>query len=283
MARGATPEWIRPIEQPPSTRAAASTQVSTLPNSEPSNEPRQYNPRWSHDRIKDLYRRVIRATMARYNGKLLHAEIMNEAHDKANLWGMTHEQVLDMAKMAFAAAREGSPTIQRQMNHCCMWGEYGRRANADGVRRWSPWQFIKACFDNGIDYETIGLQLYYPQHDIFEIDRMLDRFVAFNKPIHITEIATASEDGLDPRSMRPKIYAPPWHGTAWSPGLQADWVEAVYTLLYSKPAVEAVGWWDFTDKTGHFWPFGGLLDANLQPKEAFHRIKKLQQQWGVAR
>ena len=252
-----------------------------MPNSEPSNEPRQYNPRWNYDRIKDLYHRVIKNTMARYNGKLLYAEIMNEAHDKANLWGMSHEQVLDMAKMAFAAAREGSPTIQRQMNHCCMWGEYGRRANADGVRRWAPWQFIKACFDHGIDYDVIGLQLYYPQHDVFEIDRMLDRFVAFNKPIHITEIATASEDGLDPQSMRPKTYAPPWHGTAWTATAQADWTEAMYTLCYSKPAFQAVGWWDFTDRPGHFWPFGGLLDANLHPKEAFFRLKKLQAQWGL--
>ena len=27
---------------------------------------------------------------------------------------------------------------------------------------------------SGIDYERIGLQLYYPQHDLFEIERMLD-------------------------------------------------------------------------------------------------------------
>ncbi len=284
MARGATPEWIRPIETGAKTQATtgAAAAIDTSPNREPSTQPRQFNPRWNYDRIKDLYARVIRQTMARYNGKLLYAEIMNEAHDKANLWGLNHEQILDMAKMAFAAAREGSPTIQRQMNHCCMWGEYGRHANPDGSHRWSPWQFIKACFDSGIDYDVIGLQLYYPQHDVFEIDRMLDRFVAFNKPIQITEIATASQDGLDPGSMRPRTYAPGWHGP-WSPTMQADWAEAMYTLCYSKPAFHGVGWWDFCDKRGRFWPFGGLLDENLQPKEAYFRLQKLQKQWGVAR
>jgi endo-1,4-beta-xylanase len=287
MTRGATPEWIQPIE-PASAKGqaggdASTRPINTLPNSEPSNEKREYNPRWGYERIKDLYRRVIRTTMARYNGKLLHAEIMNEAHDKANLWGMSHEQVLDMAKMAFDAAREGSPTIQRQMNHCCMWGEYGRRANADGTRRWSPFQFVKACFDHGVEYEAIGLQLYYPQQDVFEIDRMLDRFTAFNKPIQITEMATSAQDGLDPGSMRPRTYAPAWHGTKWSPTLQADWLEAMYTLCYSKPAFQSVGWWDFADKGGRFWPFGGLLDEQLRPKEGYHRLLKLQKEWGVAK
>lgn len=65
--------------------------------------------------------------------------------------------------------------------------------------------------------------------------------------------------------------------------MQADWAEAMYTLCYSKPAFHGVGWWDFCDKRGRFWPFGGLLDENLQPKEAYFRLQKLQKQWGVAR
>jgi GH35 family endo-1,4-beta-xylanase len=290
MARGATPEWIRPIEAPAATRQASSRPaadlprgpVNTLPNSEPSNAKREFNPKWPYDRVKKTYEQVIRQTMQRFHGRCPVAEIMNEAHDKANLWGLNHDQILDFARMAFRAAREGSPTVQRMMNHCCMWGEYAKNRNADGSRRWSPHQFIKTCFDNGIDYEVIGLQLYYPQHDVFEIDRMLDRFNEFNKPIHITEIATASQDGLDPESMRPKTYAPGWHGP-WSPTLQADWAEAMWTLLYSKPNYQVVGWWDFVDVKGHFWPFGGLLQKDLQPKEAYHRLLKLKQSWGLAK
>ena len=284
MTPGATQPWIRPVEAPFAKTQATTraTSINTLPNSEPSSITRQYNPRWSYDRIKKTYETIIRNTMWRYHPRLQYAEIMNEAHDKANLWGMSQEQILDMAKMAFRAARQGSPTVKRQMNHCCMWGEYAKRRNPDGSRRWTPFRFIRDCFDHGIDYEIIGLQLYYPQNDIFEIDRMLDRFAVFNKPLHITEIATASEDGLDPQSMRPVTYAPGWHGP-WSATMQADWVEAIYTLCYSKPSFEAVGWWDLSDRPGHFWPFGGLLDKNMQPKEAYLRLKKLQKDWGVLR
>jgi GH35 family endo-1,4-beta-xylanase len=287
MTRGATPEWIRPVEVPaaasrPSSSRPASGDVNTLPNAEPSDAKRRYNERWPYERIRDLYSRVIKQTMARYHGRVPYAEIMNEAHDKANLWGMSHEQVLDMARMAFDSAREGSRTVKRQMNHCCMWGEYAKNRNADGSRRWTPYRFIRDCFANGVDYEVIGLQLYYPQNDLFEIDRMLERFTAFGKPIHITEMATASRDGLDPGSMRPKTYAPGWHGP-WSQAMQADWSEAIFTLCYSKPLYLVVGWWDFADKNGRFWPFGGMLDENLQPKEVFTRLLKLKQSWGLAK
>lgn len=277
MSRGATPEWMRPLELPP----APTTRVTTGPI-DPSQTRRQFNPRWPYAKLRDQYVSTVRQTMKRYHGRLIHAEIMNEAHDKANLWHLSHEQVLDLAKRAFAAARQGSSTVRRQMNHCCLWAEYAKRANDDGTRRWSPWQFVKACQDHGVEYETIGLQLYYPQHDLFEIERMLDRFAAFKKPIHITEVATASQDGLDKASMRPSTYAPGWHGP-WTPTMQADWTEAIYTLCYSKPQIECVGWWDVADAPGHFWPYGGLLDDKLQPKESYHRLRKLQQEWGVGR
>jgi len=100
--------------------------------------------------------------------------------------------------------------------------------------------------------------------------------------MHITEIATASVEGPDPNSLRPNTTAPGWHGP-WSERVQADWLEAIYTLVYSKPEFEAIGWWDLTDMPGHFWPHGGLLHADLTPKLAYHRLGELQKAWGVAR
>jgi GH35 family endo-1,4-beta-xylanase len=249
MARGATPEWIRP---------------------------------WKFEQIVPEYSRVVRQTMARYAGKLKYAEIINEAHDKANLWRLNQEQILRITKAVTDAAREGSPTVQRQINNCCLWAEYAVRRNPDGSRRWSPFRYIRDCIDYGVNFEVLGLQLYYPQQDLLEIDRMLDRFTVFNRPIHITEIATASVDGLDKASMRPNTSAPGWHDP-WSESTQADWVEGIYTLVYSKPQFQAIGWWDLSDVPGHFWPYGGLLKADLSPKEAYHRLAKLQKELGVAK
>jgi GH35 family endo-1,4-beta-xylanase len=249
MTRGATPEWIRS---------------------------------WLYERILPEYERVVTETMRRYAGRLKYAEIINEAHDKSNLWHLSHEQVLEMTRTVCAAARKGSSTVKRQINNCCLWAEYARNANSDGSRRWSPYRYVADCVASGVEFESIGLQLYYPQVDLLEIERMLDRFRSFNKPLHITEIATASADGLDPNSMRPKTAAPGWHGP-WSEATQADWLEAIYTIVYSKPEFEAVGWWDLTDLPGHFWPHGGLLHADLSPKLAYTRLGDLQKSWGVAR
>lgn len=249
MTRGATPEWIRS---------------------------------WPFEKILPEYVRVVKQTMQRYAGKLPYAEIINEAHDKSNLWHLSQPQIIEITKAVCQAAREGSPTVKRQINNCCLWAEYARTPNKDGTRRWSPYRYIADCISGGVEFDVLGLQLYYPQIDILEIERMLDRFKAFNKPIHITEIATASVDGPDPNSMRPKTTAPGWHGP-WSEPTQADWLEAIYTLVYSKPEFEAIGWWDLTDIPGHFWPHGGLLHADLTPKLAYHRLGQLQKAWGVGR
>jgi hypothetical protein len=259
------PKWLHPPEFSSETTAPVTG---------------RFNPRWGFDDIRALYKRVVHNTAARYRGQIDCMEVQNESHDKANLWRMTHEQMLEMARTVFAAAREGDPNLKRQMNHCCMWGEYAKTLNFDGTRKWTPYRFIRDCLDNGVDFEIIGLQLYYPQYDLFEIDRMLTRFLDFKRKLHITEMSTASEDGLDKNSMRPNTAAPGWHGP-WSETMQADWVEAIYTILYSKPEFECAGWWDLADMNGKFWPFGGLLHRDYTPKESFHRLLKLQEQWGV--
>ena len=121
--------------------------------------------------------------------------------------------------------------------------------------------------------------MYYPQQDLFEIDRMLERYTTFGKTLHITEIGCNSADGLDPASMRPNDRVPGWHGP-WTEPMQADWLEGLYTLCYSKPEFEAVGWWDFADQGGLFWPYGGLLRKDLTPKEGYLRLLKLKKEWG---
>jgi endo-1,4-beta-xylanase len=246
LTRGATPEWFRS---------------------------------WPFDRAAAEYERIVRQTARRYDGRIPVVEVINEAHDKANLFRFTKAQVLDLTRRGCLAAREGSTTVKRLINHCCLWAEYGRRANSDGAPRWSPYTYLKDCFANGVECERIGLQLYYPQHDLFEIDRMLQRFSDFGKPLQISELSCNSAPGLDAASMRPKSMVPGWHGP-WTETMQADWLEAIYTLCYSKSFFDAVGYWDLADIGGHFWPHGGLLRADYSPKQSFHRLLALKKSWG---
>lgn len=269
MMRGATPKWMQPDDTSSSTNEIDSGDDSH----------NRFNARWPYDRIKAEYQRVLRQTAQRYSDRAHYVEVINEAHDKTNMWGLNHEQILEMTRLACQAVRQGSPTMARVINNCCLWAEYAVHSNRDGSRRWSPYRYLQDCLKAGAEFEIVGLQLYYPQYDLFEIDRMLDRFTKLGKPIQITEMSTASQDGVDTASMRPAA-APGWHGP-WSEATQADWAEGMYTLCYSKPQIKAIGWWDFADLPNHFWTFGGLLRADGTPKPAYHRIIQLQKQWGV--
>jgi GH35 family endo-1,4-beta-xylanase len=270
MMRGATPKWMQPADTSSSTNEVDAGDDSHG----------RFNAHWPYDRLRSEYQRVVRETCSRYANRAHYVEVINEAHDKTNMWGLNHEQILEMTRLTCQAARQGSPTIQRVINNCCLWAEYAIHPNRDGSRRWSPYRYLEACIKAGAEFEVVGLQLYYPSYDLFEIDRMLDRFTKLGKVIQVTEMSTASEDGLDAQSMRPHSSPPGWHGP-WSEATQADWAEGIYTLCYSKPQFQAIGWWDFVDLPEHFWPFGGLLRADATPKLAYHRIAQLQRQWGV--
>jgi endo-1,4-beta-xylanase len=229
----------------------------------------------SYAEIKTLLRRRIIDITAHYRDRIAYFDVTNEAHGApwANDLHFSPEQFLDLTQMAVRAARQGNPNVTRILNCCCAWGE--TVAYYPPPQR-SPFQYLKACIAKKIPFEVIGIQLYYPDQDLFEIDRLLDRFSTLGKPIHITELGVSSATGIDQQSYL-KDARGLWHGP-WSQTIQADWIEQFYTICYSKSAIEAISWWDFTD-SGCFWPFGGLLDRNMRPKEAFYRLKNLLAQW----
>jgi GH35 family endo-1,4-beta-xylanase len=125
---------------------------------------------------------------------------------------------------------------------------------------------------------VIGLQLYYPDQDLFEIDRLLERFSQLGKPIHITELGVSSSMQKDEESYF-KEPTGLWH-SPWSETVQADWIEQFYTICYSKNNIQAITWWDLVDG-GSFIPYGGLLREDMTPKLGFYRLQKLFNQWRV--
>lgn len=59
------------------------------------------------------------------------------------------------------------------------------------------------------------MQFYYPDQDMFEINRMLDRFGQLGKPIHITELGVSSATTRDEEAI---LRIPPACGMR--PGLR---------------------------------------------------------------
>ncbi|NEQ49923.1 MAG: 1,4-beta-xylanase [Leptolyngbya sp. SIO3F4] len=231
----------------------------------------------SYNRVKQALRQRILEIIRHYSDRIPYYDVINEAHvvPWGNELNYNNDQFLDLTRMACDAVREGNPKTQRIVNSCCLWA---RQVALFGPPNQSPYQYVKACLEANIPFEIIGLQLYYSHQDMFEIDRMLDRFITFGKPIHITEMSTSSNTGIDDNSQLGEARGL-WHAP-WTETIQADWVEQIYTLAYSKPEVEAITWWDLSD-TNTFWPFGGLLNELNRPKRSYYRLQGMKQAWGL--
>ncbi|MEW6511170.1 MAG: endo-1,4-beta-xylanase [Bacteroidota bacterium] len=245
-------------------------------------------PEWlkrkTFDEVKQYVERHAHALVSHYGEKIRQWEIVNEFHDWANIHNLSEAQITEIVRLACTAAREADPGVVRILNNCCPWAEYaarGRMARMDATRPLrSPRRFLQDLADAGVEYDVLGIQIYFPQRDLSDIARLLERLAAFGKPIYITEIGASSK--LTAPAPSGAVNAPQeepyaWH-RHWDEELQADWLEQVYTLYYSKPYIKAINWYDFSD----FRPFivnGGLVREDASPKQSFHRLAALLNDW----
>ena len=240
-------------------------------------------PAWAREMnyqaMMERLRKRVRDIVSRYAGRIDIWDVINEAHNWANMFNYTYDQLDEMTKMACDETKAANPKATRLVNNTFMFGEDAfPSANGKSPERWTRTvhQYIQDLLRMGTDFEAIGMQLYWPGRDMLEMDALLDRFARFKKPIHITEQGISSNVGVDEKSMVKNAFGR-WH-KPWSEEVQADWVEQFWTIAYSKPAVRGLTWWDFSDN-GHFWAFGGLLREDLTPKESYWRLRGLIQDW----
>ncbi len=116
-------------------------------------------------------------------------------------------------------------------------------------------------------YDVIGIQSHmhggvWPTQKIWDV---CERFARFGAPLHFTEVTILS----GPRTPEG------WNTTPEGEQKQAEEVERFYTVLFSHPAVEAITWWDFSDRFAWQNAPAGLLRKDLSPKPAYERLKSL--------
>lgn len=227
----------------------------------------------------------IQRSVARFRTRIHTWDVINEAHDWANDLNLDAGQLVEITRLASESTRKADPTAFRVVNNCCTWGEYAarRRTYSGPLNRPSrtPLDYITAIEEARVPYEAIGLQIYYPGRDMLEIERQLERFFVFGKPVHITELGVSSSSEPLPAQENSRPSADVWHGAAWNETIQADWVEQFYTICYSKPEIQAITWWDFSDPA--FIPHGGMLSPAFEPKESYRRLAKLLGAWRTGR
>ncbi len=221
-----------------------------------------------------------------YGDKVQQWEVVNEYHDWANVHNHTPEQITEIVRLACDETHAANPNVVRILNNTLPWAEYaawGRMAHQEDPAARplrSPRQFIQDLTDAGVDYDVLGVQVYFPERDLSDIVRMLERFEKFGKPMYITEIGATSgptkQTTIDDK-MPPSHQPYAWH-RHWDEELQADWLEQVYTLFYSRQLIKAINWYDYADFRT-FIPNGGLVTKDCTPKRSYNRLEKLLASW----
>jgi endo-1,4-beta-xylanase len=244
----------------------------------------------SFDELKRYTERHVRTMVGHYGDEVWGWEVVNEFHDWANEVELPPDQVVELTKLAFDVAADVNPRAARMVNNCCPYAEYVQLGQWSGwpnqtahYRQRTPWQFTRDLLDAGVPVTHIGQQMYFPERDLQDIVVLLERFESFGLPVHLSEVGAPG--GPTERSVRlgtvPIPDGPPAWRRHWDEDTQADWIEGVYTLAYSKPWIEGSHWFDFVDP--HFYiPSGGLVRApEGGPKEGYRRLQALQREWGV--
>ena len=239
----------------------------------------------SYDQLLKYVESHAKKVVGHYGDEMYAWEVVNEAHDWANELQLTPEQLIEVTKFACEVAKATAPKVHRLINNCCPFAEYVQ------LKKWNdldakypqrtPHKFMKDLVSAGVDFTITGQQMYFPYRDLQDTILLIERLEEFGRPVQLTEVGASS--GPTRQSINTGWLGMPtepyiWH-RPWDQELQADWLEGLYTLAYSKPWIEAVNWYDFVDP--HSWiKTGGLLESTKgEKKAAFVRLQKLQEKW----
>ena len=116
-------------------------------------------------------------------------------------------------------------------------------------------------------FDAVGVQSHM-HGETWPLSRVWDicqTYAQLGRPLHFTETTVLSGPRLGP-------------GENWGPTTpaledqQAEYVERFYTLLFSHPAVQAITWWDFSDRGAWQGAAAGLTRQDLSPKPAYERL-----------
>lgn len=205
-----------------------------------------------HDRVTDIVRR--------FRGLVDRWDVVNEATVSARFENGFGRWV----------KRDGAASVVGEAL------EWARAANPDATLLYNDFnvgpdfeRLVEALVAARKPLDAIGIQshMHGGEWPLERAWQVCETYARFGKPIHFTELTVLSgEHGW----QKPA----PWPSTPDGEARQADYVEKLYTLLFSHPAVAAITWWDFMDGGWQGAP-AGLVRADLTPKPAYQRLLAL--------
>ncbi len=247
-------------------------------------------PEWmkkkTFDQILKYLETHIREVVSHYRDEIVVWEVVNEMHDWANEVQLNHEQTIELTRFACETARSVNPSIKLLINNCCPYADYvqkGKWHERDAIYpQRTPHQFTRQLIEADVEFDLIGVQVYFVKRTFAETAAYIERYREFDKQLHLAEVGSPSR-GISQEfneTWENDFSTVPYEWRRlWDEELQADWLEYTFSLAYSKPYITAANWYDFLDPFG-FLKSGGLLrSVKGEKKSAFDRLLQLKNTW----
>jgi endo-1,4-beta-xylanase len=174
-------------------------------------------------------------------------------------------------RMAFETARESNPKAFLLLNDFDMSTAFEC--------------LIEGVLEAGIEIDAIGLQSHMHQGYWGEEKtlKIIDRFARYGLPLHFTETTILSGHLMPPEIEDLNDYkTADWPTTPEGELRQADEIVRHYKTLLSQPSVEALTYWDLTDRAWLGAP-GGMVRRDFSPKPSYEAMLGLiKGQWWLS-
>ena len=238
-----------------------------------------YNPKWMPRDFRTLKMEIVRRSREiaeRYGDDLIDLDVINEMfsiyHNAHGEYGTRDLPVCDEKgheKWCFDVAKRYFPNTTLFWNEGC-YETFGRSIGQFTGDKSVYYLMLKRWIAEGAQIEGIGMQFHafdsnesqekaiYNPYRAMEV---FDVYSEFNLPIHLSEVSIPS-------------YGNDEEGEY----VQAELVERMYRLWFSREKVESIVWWNIADGMAYGDEnrfHGGLLRNDLSHKPAFDVIDRL--------
>ena len=216
-------------------------------------------------KLVPLLRERVRSIVAGFGGLIDTWDVINESTVSPKIDNPVGRWVKQLgpaqaAGEALSWARAANPHATLVLNDFNVSAAYEEQIRALMKARRAP--------------DAIGIQSHmhggeWPLERVWE---GCETYGRFKIPIHFTE-TTVLSGRLRSRDWQPDAAG--WPSTIRGERRQAEYVEKLYRVLFSHPAVAAITWWDFSDRGAWQGAPAGLVRKDMSPKPVYRRLLRM--------
>jgi endo-1,4-beta-xylanase len=230
---------------------------------------------YSDDEMLARLEERVHTLVSQFRGRVDIWDVVNEAtvsHRFPNAVGrwIAREGALECVARALTWAREANPDATLLYNDFNLAPEFEI--------------LVAGLLDRGAPLDVIGIQSHmhkgtWPLERAWQV---CETYARFGLPLHYTELTVLSGRLKAADDNDWHFRHTDWHTTPEGERAQAEYATALYTLLYSHPAVEAITWWDLSDHRCWQGAPAGMLRADMTPKPLYERLyERIHGEWST--